>query len=41
MVLEAMKMEMEVTADVAGTVTHVSINPGVQVIAGQTLAYLG
>ncbi len=40
-VLEAMKMEMEVTADVGGTVTHVSINPGVQVIAGQTLAYLG
>ena len=40
-VLEAMKMEMQVTADVAGTVTHVSINPGVQVIAGQTLAYLG
>lgn len=40
-VLEAMKMEMEVTADVGGIVTHVSINPGVQVIAGQTLAYLG
>lgn len=40
-VLEAMKMEMQVTADVAGTITHVSINPGVQVIAGQTLAYLG
>ena len=40
-VLEAMKMEMEVTADVGGNVTHVSINPGVQVIAGQTLAYLG
>ena len=40
-VLEAMKMEMQVTADVGGTVTHVSINPGVQVIAGQTLAYLG
>ena len=40
-VLEAMKMEMQVTADIGGTVTHVSITPGVQVIAGQTLAYLG
>ena len=40
-VLEAMKMEMEVTADVGGTITHVSINPGVQVNAGQTLASIG
>ena len=36
-VLEAMKMEMQVTADVGGTVKHVPINPGIQVIAGQTL----
>lgn len=36
-VLEAMKMEMQVTADIGGTVKHVPINPGIQVIAGQTL----
>lgn len=40
-VLEAMKMEMQVTADVGGTVKHVPINPGIQVIAGQTLASIG
>ena len=40
-VLEAMKMEMQVTADIGGTVRVVSTNPGAQVIAGQTLASIG
>ena len=37
-VLEAMKMEMEVTAPTSGTVNNIIIHTGDQIIAGQTLA---
>jgi pyruvate carboxylase subunit B len=39
-VLEAMKMEMEITAPVSGTVNNITVNTGDQIIAGQTLAII-
>ena len=41
MILEAMKMETEVKADSAGTITEVCVNPGDQVKAGQDLVKIG
>jgi propionyl-CoA carboxylase alpha chain len=38
LVLEAMKMEHEITAPAAGAVTELPVSPGDQVIAGQVLA---
>jgi len=40
LVLEAMKMEVEVKAPVAGTVTSVGVSQGDQVTAGHVLAYI-
>jgi len=37
LVLEAMKMETEITAPVAGTVADVAVSPGDAVAGGQTL----
>ena len=37
LVLEAMKMETEITAPVAGTVAEVTVHPGDAVAGGQTL----
>jgi biotin carboxyl carrier protein len=40
LVLEAMKMEVEVKAPVDGTVTAVGVNVGDQVAAGHALAWI-
>ena len=37
-VLEAMKMEVNATASVAGTIASIDVNPGDQVVTGQRLA---
>ena len=39
-VLEAMKMEMPVTAPVGGTVADISVDAGDQVANGQVLAHI-
>ena len=36
-VMEAMKMEMQITAEVDGIVADISISSGMQVVSGQTL----
>jgi pyruvate carboxylase subunit B len=41
LVIEAMKMEMDVTAPVSGTVASVNVAPGDQVATGQLLATVG
>ena len=41
LVLEAMKMEMPVTAPVGGTITDLSVSAGEQVANGQILAHIG
>ena len=41
LVLEAMKMEMPVTAPAAGTITDISVGAGEQVANGQVLAHIG
>ncbi len=41
LVLEAMKMEMPVTAPASGTVTDISVSAGDQVANGQVLAHIG
>ena len=41
LVLEAMKMEMPVTAPASGTVTDISVGAGEQVANGQVLAHIG
>ena len=41
LILEAMKMEMPVTAPAAGTVTDISVGAGEQVANGQVLAHIG
>ena len=41
LVLEAMKMEMPVTAPAAGTITGISVGAGEQVTNGQVLAHIG
>ncbi len=41
LVLEAMKMEMPVTAPAAGTITGISVGAGEQVANGQVLAHIG
>ena len=41
MVLEAMKMEMAISAPAAGVVLEILVKKGDQVTAGQTLAKLG
>ena len=40
-VLEAMKMEVEVVADVAGTVKAINVKKGDSVTTGQVLAVVG
>lgn len=40
LVLEAMKMEVEVKAPVEGTVSSIAVSPGDQVTAGRVLAYI-
>ena len=39
--LEAMKMEVEVVADVAGTVKAINVKKGDAVTTGQALAVIG
>lgn len=39
-IVEAMKMELSITATLAGTITHISAQPGQQVIPGQVLLRL-
>jgi pyruvate carboxylase subunit B len=41
LVLEAMKMEMPITAPVSGTVADISVSPGDQVATGDELAHIG
>jgi pyruvate carboxylase subunit B len=41
LVLEAMKMEMQITAPAAGTVTDIAVAAGDQVAAGDVLAHVG
>ena len=41
LVLEAMKMEMPVTAPASGTITDISVGAGDQVANGQVLAHIG
>ena len=41
LVLEAMKMEMPVTAPAKGTITDISVGAGEQVASGQELAHIG
>ena len=41
LVLEAMKMEMPVTAPAKGTITDISVGAGEQVASGQVLAHIG
>ena len=41
LVLEAMKMEMPVTAPAGGTITEISVRAGEQVANGQVLAHIG
>ncbi|HIL10581.1 MAG TPA: acetyl-CoA carboxylase biotin carboxyl carrier protein subunit, partial [Candidatus Latescibacteria bacterium] len=41
LVLEAMKMEMPVTAPAKGTITDISVGAGEQVANGQVLAHIG
>ena len=41
LVLEAMKMEMPVTAPAKGTITNISVGAGEQVASGQVLAHIG
>ena len=41
LVVESMKMEMEITAPVAGTLREFTCKPGRTVTAGQTVAILG
>ncbi len=41
MILEAMKMEIDINAPVAGTVTSISVSPNASVEEGQTLAVIG
>ena len=40
LVLEAMKMEMPISATTSGTLTEISVSPGDQVAAGDTLALI-
>jgi len=40
LVLEAMKMEMPISATISGTLTEISVSPGDQVAAGDTLALI-
>ena len=41
LVLEAMKMEMQITAPASGTVTDITVAAGDQVAAGDVLAHVG
>ena len=41
MVLEAMKMEIEVKSTAAGTVQSIAVAQGDKVVTGQTLAVIG
>ncbi|MFT5085949.1 MAG: pyruvate carboxylase subunit B [Candidatus Latescibacterota bacterium] len=41
LVLEAMKMEMQITAPAAGTVTDITVAAGDQIAAGDVLAHVG
>jgi len=36
-IVEAMKMELSITATFAGTITHIAAQPGQQVTPGQVL----
>ena len=40
LILESMKMEIEVKAPVAGTVRHIARAAGTAVLPGQSLVYL-
>lgn len=39
-VLEAMKMELDIKAPITGTITSIAISPGEQINSGQTLAWI-
>ncbi len=41
MVIEAMKMEVEIKAHESGTVTSVTVKPGDTLTSGQTIATIG
>ena len=41
MIVEAMKMEVEIKSSVSGSVKEIKVKPGDSIVAGQELAIVG